>query len=227
MRDRPCPRSRLAITARGGHDAPGVLRLEASDADTESLRMLAVHTDTMSIRRHFIPSQATRAIAGIRSWRPRGGTPGAAHPTGYAYSHFCERYRQWAGDPPHVCRSRAPLRCGRAAAPRGASDDKNLGEPAENRPIYAASRMSQLRKSYSAATDAAATKPGGFPRDCGSDNVVLEHPVSDVPGSEARQHLWVGGDFGVRETAIEMTLMGRGEHGVEAAIKEERHSIVR
>ena len=54
----------------------------------------------------------------------------------------------------------------------------------------------------------------------------LEHSVGGVPGPDARQHLGIGGDLGVTETAIEMTLMGCGEDGVEAAVEEERDGVV-
>ena len=57
-------------------------------------------------------------------------------------------------------------------------------------------------------------------------NHGLEHPVSAVPGPDARQHLGIAGDVGVTEAGIEMALVGCGEDGVEAPVEEERDGVV-
>ena len=72
VQDRPSRPSwpLIAAAARDGHDTPRVLGPEAPDADTGSF-MLAAHTDTISIRHHFIPSRRQRRRDGHESTRFR------------------------------------------------------------------------------------------------------------------------------------------------------------
>src|SRR5450755_450314 len=63
------------MAATAGHDTP-FLRPEAPDVD-KGLFMKAVHTDTISIRRHFIPCPAARAIARRRGWESGAFDPGS------------------------------------------------------------------------------------------------------------------------------------------------------